>query len=121
MIKPMNGQSWRQIIKIDDINVCEMMRLANHNIDFVRKVFEFYRHALPNLPSGCPMLKKTYSAKNVTIFENPEDSANRMLSTVNLPNGIYRHTMRLSNKEDPEGFAAFWHVQIYDKMGEDRF
>lgn len=121
MVKPMNGQSWRQIIKIDDIDICGMMRIASHNIEFVRKVFEFYRHAFPNLPSKCPMLKKKYSAKNVTFFENVQESPNRMLSSVSLPNGIYRHTLKLTNKNDPEGFAAFWHVQIYDKMGEDRF
>lgn len=88
----------------------------------MRAVFQDYFRLFPNLPHKCPVEEGKYFAKYVTIniTEEIETASDRQL-TARLPNGIYRHTVRLyDDKIDPEGFMLFWHVQIYDSMGEDR-
>lgn len=122
MVKPMTGQYWRQFLKIDDINFCALTR-NGHRIDLIREIFEIYSRNFPNMPLKCPIEKKIYSAKNVTLLKNAEgneDNPMGNLSPQSLPNGIYRHVLKFYNKDDLIGITNFWHIQLYDKMGEDR-
>lgn len=120
-MKPINGLSWRQYLKIDNLDVCNILSGKNPN-EYVRVVFQDYFRLFPNMPHKCPVEEGNYSAKNVTINTTTEiETASDRRLTAKLPNGVYRHTVRLyDDKIDLEGFMLFWHVQIYDSMGEDR-
>lgn len=61
-----------------------------------------------------------YLALNVTVINGCSYHSSGSLLALSLPNGIYRHTIKLSNDEDPIGFMMYWHMQRYDAMGEDR-
>lgn len=125
MVKTMNGQSWRQFLKFENIDACAILK-AGHSIDYIESIYQTYLLLFPNLPKKCPFEKGIYSVKNVTLI-NPTDSdrietgPDRFLvSSARLPNGIYRHTMRFYNQRDREGFMVYWHIENYDSMGEDR-
>lgn len=120
MVKPINGHSWRQYIKFDNINLCALWAGMNE-IAFLQSIQRYYKHLFPNLPKKCPVESGIYSAKNVTLLQDRGDDAPEPTLSTQLPNGIYRHTVRLYDKIDPEGMMLYWHVQIYDSMGEDRF
>lgn len=125
MVKPMNGLSWRQYLKLDNLDFCAV-GAGKHDLDLIRAIREQYFFLFPDLPKKCPVEKRKYSAKNVTVIFTPETrkiagvgEADRLLSP-SLPNGIYRHTIRFYTESDPEGMMLYWHVELYDSMGEDR-
>lgn len=131
LVKPMNGQSWRQFLKLDNLDLCAFLS-GGLTLDFLKSVKELYFHLFPTLPSKCPIEPGKYSFKNVSIFEGGQSGSEAkkkigprgpggFLSPANLPNGIYRHTVRFYNNFDPEGFMFYWHVEFYNSMGEDRF
>lgn len=122
MLKPINGLYWRQFVKLDNLNFCEIMS-NGHQMDLVQAVQKDYATRFPDCPLKCPMEKKKYFAKNVSLFSvmtNGRTTISQFL-TPELPNGIYRNTMRFyDEKIDPEGMMVYWHIQKYDSMGEDR-
>lgn len=119
MVKPMNGQSWRQFLKFDKIDVCACFS-AGHDNAYIQSIRQNYNHLFPQLPKACPVMKGNYSARNVTLLNGLKSEPDAFLST-QLPNGVYRHTLRFYTESDPEGFMVYWHIEQYDSMGEDRF
>lgn len=131
-IKPHLGTSWRQILKFDKINVCASINIAKTgsvgNSDILKAFWKEYYETFHGLPDKCPIERGKYFVRNQTVYNsNDNDYASSHQSdlentmTPKFPNGIYRHIIRFYNDEDAEGFSAFWHVDRYDKMGEDRF
>lgn len=119
----MTGLYWRQIIKLDKIDACALATGAT-NIDFLKAMRDEYIRMFPNLPAKCPIEPGKYYAKNVTFFDhnNPLfEWREFQLVTPSLPNGIYRHVVKFYNDEDPVGFMIYFHIELYDKMGDDRF
>lgn len=56
------------------------------------------------------------------IYEgNPHLEYQISLLTTSLPNGVYRSVMKLFNDEDDELFKSLHDLEVYDKMGDDRF
>jgi hypothetical protein len=124
MLKPINGPTWRQYMKMEDVDFCGFLSGNDVLIDVMRAVREIYLHKFPNFPSKCPVEKGKYFSKNTPAF-SVDNSTNRnkvdqKLTPSHMPNGIYRHTVRLYNKIDPEGAMFYWHTKIYDSMGDDR-
>lgn len=119
----MTGLYWRQFIKLQKIDACAL-GLGATSIDFLKSIIEEYRRMFPDLPYKCPIEPGKYFAKNVTFFDNisPDFEWKEFQKlTPSLPNGIYRHVVKFHNEEDPIGFMLYFHIELYDKMGEDRF
>lgn len=125
MIKPINGPSWRRILKFDNLDACAILS-GGHSIDFINAIRTQYLEMFPHFPKACPISKGRYYAKNITMM-NQAAEANRSaglfrtLSSGMMPNGIYRNSFRFYSDSDPEGFMVYWQVERYNSMGDDRF
>lgn len=127
LVKPINApnsQSWRQIVKLDRVDPCALMKGAESN-NLIKSIVVFYREQFVGFPKKCPFNPGNYSIKNMTVIDDSEDNFSRESTMFNsitpkLPNGIFRHVIRIWNDKDPLGFTLFWHVQHYDTMGDDR-
>lgn len=122
-----NTQLWRQIVRFTKVDACALFKGINSN-EYLKAVRDQYFNLFPRLPNKCPIEPGNYSMQNVTIINESEknrfkaDKSNMKITPGGfLPNGIYRHILRFHNNADPIGFAVYWHLEIYDKMGDDRF
>lgn len=117
--------SWRQIVKLDKYDLCLVFRQAD-NMPLANSLKEFYYNTFPTLSRRCPVAPGKYSAVNITVVDEIEDNTGsaKMIEQITpgkLPNGVYRHLVRLHSREDPDGFMLYWHVEIHHRMGEDNF
>lgn len=117
--------SWRQIVKLDRYDLCLIFRQVD-NMPLANSLKEYYYKMFPSLPRKCPVAPGKYSAVNVTVVDEIEDTSGsgKMIEQITpgkLPNGVYRHLVRVHTREDPDGFMLFWHVEIHHRMGEYNF
>lgn len=126
MVKPINGQNWRQFLKFENINICNILN-GGHDIEYIQSIKQQYFLLFPGLPKKFPIETRKYFAKSIKLFQSDEEikksgvrAPDQFLTPKMLPNGVYRHTLRFYTDSDPEGFMVFWHIEFYDSMGEDR-
>lgn len=96
------------------------------SIPFVDAAKSYYLLQFPNLPTKCPIKPGKYYSENVTVFDENKQSfgASNILQKLTigeLPNGVYRHVVKLSTIKDPVGFVLYWHVEIHNAMGANDF
>lgn len=114
--------AWRQIIKFDSLDACWILTQSD-NIPLISVVKDYYIQEFPSLPSQCPIEPGKYYSQDVEIKGKKQESYqfNPRITVGDLPNGIYRHVISLSANHGPACFTLYWHVQIYNKMGEENF
>lgn len=117
--------AWRQIVKLANNDFCWLMKQTD-NLPFLNFGKEYYFKQFPNLPQRCPIAVGKYYIENVTIFDDKDSFGShygmiKTLTSGELPNGVYRHLIKINNKNDPVGLVLYWHTHIYDKMGENSF
>lgn len=104
--------------------MCDFLSGSNIFL-FLSAARDFYNQLVPpNFPRKCPLSKGKYIAQNITISGSGEKLAqkiNNALTVGELPNGLYRHAITLSNEEDPIGATICWHTLINIRMNEDKF
>lgn len=120
----MNGLYWHQFLKFEKIDAGTVFRGVD-SFEYLKKNFEIYLTKFPGLINKIPIESGKYQALNVTaVYRNAQNGTGTWTAseylTPSLPNGIYRHTIKLYNEEDPIGFMIYWHLQRYDAMGDDR-
>lgn len=120
-----SSNNWRQLIKLDRFDACSLLNGVNV-IPFLKSVKDlfFYRIA-PNLPKTCPIMPQTISIVNATIV-SPEliKEWKHIFSTVSsvlMPNGIYRNLAKCYTDKDPEGFVVCLHGEINFRLNDDVF
>lgn len=135
-----SGPSWRQIVSLDNIDICA---LANgfKTIPFLDAFRTYVKKTYPGIPFYCPIKPGSYYAPPVvmpTHYMNYSDSQNMTFDEIRrknenagdlgssftpnlLPNGLYRHIIKLYNDLDPIGFCIYWHNEHYVRLNEDNF
>lgn len=63
---------------------------------------------------------------NMTLddYNKNRDAGGEIWSSITpslLPNGEYRHIIKLHNNEDPVGFCIFWNTELNLRMNVDEF
>lgn len=113
--------AWRQIVRLTNHDLCWVLKQTD-NLPFVNSVKQIYSKQFPNMPQRCPVEVGKYYTENVTLSDSSGSyDLARTFTTGEMPNGVYRHVIKLHNKKDPTGFMLFWQTQIYNKMGENNF
>jgi len=111
-------------MKFENVDICSWI-----SVNQTFKLFEVVREStlwtcqnvLPNIPCKCPVEKKRYSADNIITIQGDAEAAIKEITPQAWPNGIYRFIFRFFNDDDP-GIATVWfHIEVYDKKGQDRF
>lgn len=117
-----SGVSWRQIIRLEKIKVCNFLSGSNM-FQFLIAVRDGYNTlAPPSFPRKCPIKKGKYSASNISLVRGDLSyAANRAMTVGELPNGLYRHVISLSDDEDPVGATLWWHLLVNIRMNDDKF
>jgi Protein of unknown function (DUF1091) len=133
-----NGQRWRQILGVENIDFCGLLKEVNNN-PFLKALINTYKKLFPKLPSNCPILPGNYSVKDAIAIVNEKSELNMTMkdfqdkaavsfkdmwatmSPTILPNGLYRSFLRVYNKEDPIGFCVYWISEINYRMNEQDF
>lgn len=118
MIK--STQTWRQVIKLDKYDFCTLLN-GIETIKFVNEFGKFFKKNFKSLPTKCPFRSGNYSISNVPITDSSGDEMNRGLTIGELPNGIYRHVIKIHTDDDPKAFAVYWHTEVYIRLNEDQF
>lgn len=118
------GIAWRQIIKLENYDLC-LIKRQNENLPVFNSLKEYYNKMFPTMPKKCPFQAGKYSAFNVTVVDELENIAAykivQQITPASLPNGVYRHLLKIHTRQDSIGFMLIWHTEIYDKMGENLF
>lgn len=86
----------------------------------------YFNIAPPSLvPRKCPILPGKYFVTNLSLTSGlnsgKAEEMNRALTPTELPNGLYRHVIKLFNDEDPVGSVIYWHTNINIRMNDDKF
>jgi hypothetical protein len=127
--------NWRQLIKLPTFEFCSASKIASTLIPFVATQLEFVRNNFKTLPIDCPLLPGKYSGNNTytdmhgfhaTTTISPRGIGISMPTPktetwLSLPNGIYRHDLLLSTKNDPDAFHMIWVLKRRDRLGIDEF
>lgn len=115
-----SGYVWRQILSFNNVDVCAVAAGVN-NFPFLVTVRDIFLAKFTVFPRRCPALPGKYYARNISLTLDDSQSLNDAMSPTPLPNGVYRHVIRWFNKDDPIGFALYFHIEINIRMNEDRF
>lgn len=116
--------SWRQLIKVDRIDVCFILAGVNV-IPMLKSATELIYMVVPSLPRKCPIMPGKISAVNATIM-SPE-IVERFKKIINsftaslLPNGVYRGVIKYYTEEGSLAFLLYYHGEIYFRMNDDVF
>lgn len=129
-----SGTNWRQILKFEKVDGCLLAK--GINMPFLVKLKERYDEAFPNLPRNCPIKVQSYVAQNISVIENQISEFNmtledfqsskdfsviKMMTPKLLPNGIYRHSLRVFNDDDMIGMGIFVQLEINHRMNDEEF
>lgn len=112
------SSAWRQIISLKNINVCIVLNDQNP-LPFLQ---DFKKHVLllfPNLPSKCPYKPGKYYNKNVRVDNQTGVHLTNSLTNKIFANGEYRHNIRLSTPEDPQGLLMLIYHEVYERMNDE--
>jgi hypothetical protein len=125
--------NWRQILFFNNIKLCEVFAGVKQ-VPFVADFYESMMKNFTSLPRKCPILAGKYSAStDIDIGDKQEemnktiddfkDNIHIMLSYTGsiLPNGIYRHVVKLYNQKDPTGLSFLWQTEIYVRLNDEVF
>lgn len=123
-----NGLSWRNIIALKDINICDTM--SNPNSLFFRpfrELLEFFKGTPRNcpIPAGKSDSNFTFSFgtfKNLSeeMYDHIKKIASFVTPTL-FPNGLYKFVMRFFNDEDPIGVLGYATVEFRIAMNDEDF
>lgn len=113
-------QHWRQIIGLENIDLCAVASGVN-KFPFLVTIREIFLSSFPHLPRKCPASPGKYYNKNITFTMEHNEILQKAMSPTPFPNGIYRHVIRCYNDDDPIGFALYFHIQINIRLNEERF
>lgn len=117
--------NWRQIIKINRIDLCLFFR-GSQVLPFFKQILEIGKEMFPNLPTNCPIMPGDMYFMNVTVMMSPElmKSHMKLINSFTgsmLPNGIYRVTVRIFNDQDPQGIFFWYTSQINVRLNSELF
>lgn len=119
-----SGSTWRHLIKLDNIDACFFLT-SMQSLPLLDAVRNFYKTYFPKLPQKCPVEPGKYSVTNVTVTDNKHGNEGeklmKQITPMTLPNGLYRHLLRLSNSNDTVGLTLYWHTRIDISMNENEF
>lgn len=90
-------------------------------LPFLKELRKLYFDGFKGMPQKCPMDPGKYYVQNFTIGGTYGDEMNTKLSTTPLPNGVYRHVIRIFTDNDPEGFVLYWHTEVNIRMNIEKF
>lgn len=113
--------TWRQYVKLDRIDICNIFRGGSDVIPYLATVRKSYMAEFTSLPRNCPIEPGKYYATNVSMGDTYGNQMNEAMTSTPLPNGIYRHVIRIHNDDDPVGFVLYWHIEVNIRMNEETF
>jgi hypothetical protein len=117
------GSNWRQIFKGPEIEVCTASKFGTFFPHYA-KHFEIFEK-LTNISLKCPLQAGPYYLMNYT--DKVQGKTTKMNNDdkigvgIDIPNGIYRYTIKLFTKQDPLGFFVQWRTEIRDRLAEEDF
>lgn len=118
------GSTWRQLIKLDNIDGCLFLN-GMETLPLFEAVRQYYSTYFPNFPTRCPIQPGNYTAYNVTATDNrngnPGEHLITKMSPVPFPNGLYRYLIRIYVDGDDIGVTLYWHSRIDVRMNDDKF
>jgi hypothetical protein len=89
---------------------------------------------IPNISFSCPIKPGKYYAMNIMEYMGDERavwSKNASVSKpdgkpknglgVDLPNGKYRYTFKISTNTDPFVYLVQWQLDVNSRLNEDKF
>lgn len=72
---------------------------------------------------NCPLQPGPYYIMNSSVLRDPTVSDDNKRSGIgfDIPNGIYRYTIKFSTKKVPSSFFIQWRTEIRNRLGEEDF
>lgn len=115
--------NWRQIVKLPPFEFCGFLNSSN-KMPIAEKFLERYSRMFTSISFACPFKPGPFYVFNYTIGEEYEHaivkSNNPKLFEFHNPNGMYKHVVLFSNRNDPMIFRVEWWTEFRYAMGEDK-
>lgn len=114
-----DATTWRQIIKIVDVNICEVLNGLKDVSELYYEIRKIYLTYFPQMPRKCPIEPAAYSVNisTATFEDRATDLVAPLVGKGNrFPNGHYRIALKLSNKKDPIGCTFM--IQIHQNKNK---
>lgn len=105
---------YRQIIKLDRINICQLLNGMGNFLDVVSFYRDHFLRTLPFLPKKCPMMTGKYYGYNISMRNDSGLDGRQIVSSDLMPNGVYRNIFKLFSNEDQEGLTIWYNTEEYD-------
>lgn len=106
--------NWRQIIKVDKVDLCDFYKNGN-KLPFIGDGMHYFLDLIPNAPRGCPILPGEYYTHNISLGTAEQVASEPESFRFGFPNGVYKHTITIYNDEDPMGFKISYE-QLHDEQ-----
>lgn len=118
----LSSNNWRQIVNFRDLDVCQVFA-GLHGLPFIDGFYRLVKDMIDGqIPLKCPFMPGKYYVTNLTLTNNTgTELVKKTVSPISIPNGVYRHVVRLSFAEDPGGVYAVIHVEFQKRDNDGSF
>jgi Protein of unknown function (DUF1091) len=112
-------RNWRLVYKTEVIEVCNFFK-KREAIPVLNMVFDYLVASYPTIPKSCPF-KPRADYLNVSLTFGDEGGYIVNGKRFNLPNGMFKYTLRGFTDRDPVGAYAEFIVEINRRFNDDQF
>lgn len=122
MLLRTSSNTWRQLIKLDNIDACAVANGLN-TIPLLDQFYKLFEKLINGkMPTKCPVVAGEHYVSNVT-FKNDiaRDIVSKTVTPSIFPNGIYRNFLRVSFPQDPGGLYMWNILEHSERYNEDTF
>lgn len=113
------GIYWRQIIQLNEINLCQLLHSAHFSLPVVEYYRKFILGLFPHLPKKCPIAVGKYYDYNISVEANFGTESFQYISSSIFPNGIYRTIFKFYTRDDSIGVMIWSNMNIYETSNVD--
>jgi hypothetical protein len=106
------------------------LKIGNLLTPYIDLVENLKTQFFPNVSIECPIKPGKYYALNINeymgddkLYLNPKDDDQkpRNMLGVELPNGKYRFTFKISSKRDPFIYLVQWELLVRIRLNDENF
>lgn len=119
MYKSPTGIYWRQIMKLEKIDICELLGGWHNAIPLVEHAKNYIFNLLPFLPRTCPFKPGKYYGYNISIDDQIGTEVHKYVTPSLYPNGVYMNIYKFYADDDKEGGYIRAHTDMYDSANAD--
>jgi hypothetical protein len=112
--------TWRQLVSFAQIEACKLAETSTPYLEEIKKILI---QRIPDVPVKCPVMANTfYWNYTHNDTDNPVIALlKKYVSSTILPNGEYRHVVKLSNKKYGTIGSFALQIRRYERLNEETF